>query len=97
MFDDAGEDVLGLGETVASVEQALDRHAVAGPLGLPGDKSPAPKCGAQWTREALCARGASLSRTKLFELSTSQTNRGSGRTGPERNAAEYFRDSRKRS
>jgi hypothetical protein len=32
MLDGAGEDVLGLGETVARVEQALDRHAVARPL-----------------------------------------------------------------
>jgi hypothetical protein len=30
-LDGAGEDVLRLGETVASVEQAIDRHAVARP------------------------------------------------------------------
>jgi len=32
MLDGAGEDVPRLGEIVASVEQALDRHAVARPL-----------------------------------------------------------------
>ena len=32
MLDGAGEDVLRLGEIVASIEQAIDRHAVARPL-----------------------------------------------------------------
>ena len=32
MLDGAGEDVLGRGETVARIEQALDVHAVAAPL-----------------------------------------------------------------
>jgi hypothetical protein len=32
MLDGAGEDVLRLGETVARIEQAFDRHAVTCPL-----------------------------------------------------------------
>jgi hypothetical protein len=32
MLDGAGEDVLRLGETIASIERAIDRHAVAGPF-----------------------------------------------------------------